>query len=589
MSTSRQIAHILIVLTSCALFTASATRAAPIAELRGIDFKGGGQSRFGASWCGRDGVNYVYARPNGDAATMTAAFSLAKAPEESMFLYLEACDDDAAGQCDVEISLNGKTLHAGPSGFPNAVWKTRRFPIPSGVLKDGRNELRIANRHQHGDLGMPPWFMVARCAIAGDDFEMPARKSATSVLPLELPEKLRPLPEPLPQGKQPGFKIRGIKGWAWTPEQYLAEIPVLAEYKMNFLMNCYGSLFASNDWHWTPNANRWWEPFSDKKRQGLEKVIRAAQEHGLQFCFSMNPQLFSPRPLNPTSDDDFEKLWRHYAWAQGLGVKWFNLCLDDIEGMAGIRIDAADHCKLVNRLFARLREKDRNAQFIFCTTWYGGTGNEPDHVGYLDTVARDLNPEVYIFWTGDTFTHVTRAAAESYKKRVKHRLFFWDNYPVNDAQQTLHLGPLTGCDADLCEVIDGYLSNPMASQNEINRIPLATCADYAYNPQGYDPTRSIGQAILRQAKSATQRNLLLDLVEAYPGCILYPGGTGTNPPRIEFQKLMTARNYYLARNMLRRLEDIARRLDRDFHDRYTETKRTLAADIEWMRMTLNSK
>ena len=49
-----------------------------------------------------------------------------------------------------------------------------------------------------------------------------------------------------------------------------------------------------------------------------------------------------------------------------------------------------------------------------------------------------------MFWTGDTFTRITRAAAESYKKRVKHRLFLWDNYPVNDGQQTLHLGPVTG-------------------------------------------------------------------------------------------------------------------------------------------------
>ncbi len=376
---------------------------------------------------------------------------------------------------------------------------------------------------------------------------MPAATSATRVLPLELPKELRPLPEPLPPGKQPGFKLRGIKGWAWTPEQYLAEMPVLVEYKMNFLMNCYTSIFGDDSWRWGTMSNRWWESLSATKKQEFEKVIRAAQRQGLQFCFSMNPQLFSPRPLNPQSDEDFEKLWQHYAWAQGLGVKWFNLCLDDIQVMPGLRIDAADHCKFVNKLFARLRAKDAAVQFIFCTTYYGGTGNEPDAVRYLDTVARDLNPEIYIFWTGDTFNRITRAAAESYKKRVKHRLFLWDNYPVNDGQQTMHLGPVTSRDADLCEVIDGYISNPMASQNQINRIPLATCADYAYNPRGYDPTRSIGQAILHQARTDAQRSVLLDLVEVYPGFILYPGGTGTNPPRIEFQKLIAARNFYLAR------------------------------------------
>ena len=56
--------------------------------------------------------------------------------------------------------------------------------------------------------------------------------------------------------KEPGFKIRGTKGWSWTPEQYLEEIPVLAAYKMNFMMNCYLSLFS----HFPQRRNDWWLP-----------------------------------------------------------------------------------------------------------------------------------------------------------------------------------------------------------------------------------------------------------------------------------------------------------------------------------------
>jgi hypothetical protein len=204
-------------------------------------------------------------------------------------------------------------------------------------------------------------------------------------------------------------------------------------------------------------------------------------------------------------------------------------------------------------------------------------------------VARDLNPDICLFWTGDTFNRITRAAAESYKKKVKHRLFLWDNYPVNDGQQTMHLGPLAGRDADLCEVIDGYMSNSMASQSQINRIPMATCADYAYNPKGYDPTRSIGQAILRQTDAKAGQNVLLDLVEAYPGFVLYSGSVATNPPRAEFQKLLEAKNYFLARNMLRHLEDMAGRLHQEFPDRYPATKKTIGMDIEWMKKLLKKR
>jgi len=101
--------------------------------------------------------------------------------------------------------------------------------------------------------------------------------------------------------------------------------------------------------------------------------------------------------------------------------------------------------------------------------------------------------------TGDAVVgRISRKAADTFRGIVKHRLFLWDNYPVNDANPTMHLGPVIDRDADLCDVIDGYMSNPMRLQNEANRIPLATCADYAYNPAAYDPLRSIGQAIVHQ-------------------------------------------------------------------------------------------
>ena len=78
MKSFRRKIQILIVAACCGLGVAAAVGAAAVAELRGIDFQGGGQSRFGAAKCGRDGVNYVYARPTGAAATMTATFSLAQ-------------------------------------------------------------------------------------------------------------------------------------------------------------------------------------------------------------------------------------------------------------------------------------------------------------------------------------------------------------------------------------------------------------------------------------------------------------------------------------------------------------------------------
>jgi len=558
--------------------------AAPVVERQGIDFQGGARKKFGATFYNRDGVNYVYARPTAEASVMTATFPLDPLPSEALFLVLEAMDDDAPGRCHIRVTLNGRELLSGPSGFPDAHWLRRRLAIPFGVLKAGTNELSIFNEEPRGSLGAPPWFMVARWALAGGDYTM--RPIESPGLHVRLPAEVRPFPEPLPAGQsQPGFKFRGTKGWNWTPEQYLAEIPYLKQFKMNFLMNCYSSMFTSKPGE--PWRNEWWKPMTDDRKQAYARVIRACRAEGITFCFAVHPQLASQRPLIPGSAEDLDQFYQHYAWAQSQGVHWFSVSLDDVSwGSGGPAAGGAAHARLVNAIFSRLRTNDTQSQLIFCPVPYWGDGTQPEHRAYLEALAREMDPEVYVFWTGDGVVtpRITRRAAESYRGIVKHRLFLWDNYPVNDANPTLHLGPVSGRDRDLHAVIDGYMSNPMATQNEINRIPLATCADYAYNPLAYDPARSIGQAILHLADTNPQRELLKDLVETYPGFIVTGGGTGSSPIRGEYGSLLAAPEARSDSERLRlRLEDIVTRLGEEFPGQFTAARKTVAADVGWMK------
>jgi hyaluronoglucosaminidase len=274
-------------------------------------------------------------------------------------------------------------------------------------------------------------------------------------------------------------------------------------------------------------------------------------------------------------------------------VKWFSISLDDVSwGQKGAGFGGGQHAKLVNAVFARLRAKDPGAQLIFCPTPYWGDGSPPDDHAYLETLGRDLYPDVYVFWTGDAVVtaRITRKAAAAYKNVVKHRLFLWDNYPVNDGAPTLHLGPVIGRDADLCEVVDGYMSNPLCPQNQINRIPLLTCADYAYNPKAYDPQRSIAQSILHLAETTPQRHALKDLVEAYPGMLRFGGGTGLNPVRQHFTGLLsTESGPSEAQAYLRRMEELASRLERAFPVQYADAKKTLRDNIAGMKQELAKK
>ena len=399
---------------------------------------------------------------------------------------------------------------------------------------------------------------------------------------VDLPKERREFPEPLPAGAQPGFKLRGTKGWAWTPEQYLAEIPFLAQVKLNFLMNCYISMFdiEHHEKWYDGDANRWWEDLPAEKKAAYEKVVKSAQAHGLQFCFSMNPNLFSRRTVNEESSESIDLLFKHYAWMQGLGVKWFNLAIDD----ATNGVHAASQAKVCNEIFRRLRAKDSEAQMIFCPTYYWGDGTLKDQQPYLEELARELDPNIYVFWTGDAVVgKVTRQATDTFRRIVKHRVILWDNYPVNDGHPTMHLGPVTDRDADICDVLDGYVANPMREQSEINRIPLATCADYAFNPRAYDPARSIGQAILLQAEQPSQREVLRDLVEAYPGMLLIPAAqskTGYNPVRSQMDRILALpQPKQVAEVYLDSLEKLAVRFNKEFPKRYAAEKQTLTDDI----------
>lgn len=409
---------------------------------------------------------------------------------------------------------------------------------------------------------------------------------------ITLPAEQREFPEPLPPGVQPGFKFRGTKGWAWTPEQYLAEIPFITRCKMNFLMNCYLSMFdlEHHEKWYDGDANRWWEDLPAKKKTAYAKVVRAAQACGLQFCFSMNPNLCSRRQVNDDSAESVELLFKHYAWMQGLGVKWFNLALDD----ATNGVNASTQAKVANDIFHRLRTKDAAAQMIFCPTYYWGDGTLPKQQPYLEELARDLDPEIYVFWTGDAVVgKVTRKAGETFRGIVKHRVFLWDNYPVNDGQPTMNLGPVTDRDADLCEIIDGYVSNPMREQNEINRIPLATCADYAYNPRAYDPLRSIGRAILLQAGKPSQREALRDLVETYPGILLASPSshhTGFNPVRARMESILALpQSHQAALGYVEHLQQLAVRIKLEFPDHYEPEKKTLDADIALIKQKIAAR
>lgn len=444
------------------------------------------------------------------------------------------------------------------------------------------------------------WAQGAMNAATGGE------SSAGALLPfhVKLPHHVSALPfgSDRPES-HPAFSIRGIKGWAWSPEQYLAEIPVLAKYKLNFLMNDYGSLWdlgPHGTWVTDRSMNFWYQPLPQEKKIAFESIIQECKRHKITFCFSINPNLRSDKPFDYGSKEDLDALWEHFAWSQGLGVQWFNISLDDITH----RIDAQGQAQLVNEIFRRLRSHDSQAELTFCPTWYAGpnesgvetnstlgTGDTPG-TRYTQTLAKQLHSDVYLFWTGPDVCSLTISAAQAmhYKGLCGHRILLWDNYPVNDQRSTLHLGPLTGRAAVLHSTVDGYISNPMSYQDVANRIPLLTIADYLWNPQQYAPDRSIAQAIMHLGTDHEKRNVLRDLVELYPGRLWDRSKlTGWNSLRERFDQHLRNGERGKARGLLNRSRDVLTQMNAIFSDPWSSGEGVLEQDIAAMTRQMDGK
>jgi hypothetical protein len=378
-----------------------------------------------------------------------------------------------------------------------------------------------------------------------------------------------------------GFRERGIKGWAWTVDQYLETIPDLPGLGLTFLMNCYASLADIEHQRWgTPGCNRWWEPLPDAKRRGYEAVVRAAQSAGLEFWFSMNPNLFAERFAAVEDRAGLDALWSHYAWMQGLGVRTFNVSLDDI----GQGSDADGQARLVNELLRRLRARDPAARMVFTPTVYWGDGTRTSERAYLAALDAVLDPDVGLFWTGDAVItpRIGRPAGESYRAAVGgRRLVIWDNYPCNDAAPTMHLGPLTGRDPDLAEVADGYMNNPMATQHRLGLLPISTAAEYAQDPGAYDPARALERAIELVGRTADERALLRDLSTTYPGMLVFGANQYFNPVRDRFGRGEAGAEDLAA------FDGLVGRFRRLLGERYPAELETLEADLAFARRTLD--
>lgn len=300
----------------------------------------------------------------------------------------------------------------------------------------------------------------------------------------------------------PASPVRGTAesfyGVPWTRQQRLDQLDFLARTKQNRF------LYAPGDDPY--RQAQWREAYPAAQRADFRALAERARRDHVTLQWAVAPG----QTLCYASMADQQALERKLDAMWALGMRAFQLQFQDVSysqwhcGADAARFgsgpDAAARAQaaVTNVVAGYLRQKygdpkDGGPEVSLLPTEFYQDGATP----YRTAMAKALDPAVEVAWTGVGVLpkEITGAQVAGAKAALDHPLLTVDNYPVNDfAPGRLFLGPYTGRQPAVATVSAGLLADGM-QQPVASRIPLFTAADFAWNPQGYDPGASWQAAI----------------------------------------------------------------------------------------------
>ncbi|KDN82600.1 beta-N-acetylglucosaminidase domain-containing protein [Kitasatospora cheerisanensis] len=295
-----------------------------------------------------------------------------------------------------------------------------------------------------------------------------------------------------------GAPVRGTAesfyGEPWSAAQRLATVDFLGRTKQNFFLYAPGG---------DPyRSQRWREPYpADQARELTELAARARDNHvtaaysvapGQSFCFSSGKDLDAlVGKLDALRRTGFRAFQLDFVnvsydeWHCGADRRKFGT-----GPVAAAKAQAAVVAAVQKRLMAPHPEL---APLSVVPTEYQKQGSTP----YRSALAAALPAEVQVVWSGGAVIakQVTGTQLADTAGLFRRPLVTLDNYPVNDsAPDRLFLAGYGGREAEVAQRSAVLLTSAM-SQPVASRIPLATAADFGWQPAGYQPEQSLSSAL----------------------------------------------------------------------------------------------
>lgn len=294
--------------------------------------------------------------------------------------------------------------------------------------------------------------------------------------------------------------VEGFYGKPWTLQQRLSALDFMAAQKMNFYS------YAPKDDLSLRSA--WRRPVSRAALRSASTLAARAQRDHVVLDYGISPG----DSICYSSAADRRRIISKLNVLWSAGIHAFSLLFDDIDpnralcaadarlygtGEDALPTAQADLVDYLDKSFAG----DHPLAFplVFVPTQYSGVVETP----YRAVIAKQLDPDVVVQWTGayGVSTSISAAEAAAARAQYNHPLLLWDNFYVNDySPGNVILGPFVGAAPGLRASALGILADPMV-QPEASKIGLFTLADYAWNDRGYDPQGSWQAAIAQLAGS----------------------------------------------------------------------------------------
>ena len=270
--------------------------------------------------------------------------------------------------------------------------------------------------------------------------------------------------------------IEGFYGQPWSRAERLDLFDRMAAWGLNTFYYA-----PKDDLH---HRTIWREPYPGDMAIEIGALVRACAGRGLRFVYGIGPGL----DIRYGDDGEIERLRARFEQMLALGCRHFSLLFDDIPE----RVDAVEsgpdgsiasaQCRVVNAMFAWLRERQPEGRLIFCPTPYCGrmANAGVGGAGYLETVGRELLSGIDVAWTGPeiisrdiTVQHVRDVARVLGRKPV-----IWDNLHANDYDgRRFFCGPFSGRPLELRGEVSGILLNPN-SEYPLNYVPVRSFARF---------------------------------------------------------------------------------------------------------------